>query len=100
MGLEYIHAALLLHEAKKDITEEAISKILEVAGVKVDKAMAKITAENLKGVNIDEILSSAVSSQAPTTKEQTKEVEEKKEEKKVEEEKKEEAAAGLSALFG
>ena len=52
MGLEYIHAALLLHEAKKDIDEASVSKIIESVGLTADKAMIKSTVENLKEVNI------------------------------------------------
>ncbi len=105
MGLEYIYAALLLHEAKKEISEKEVSGIVKAAGIDANEAMVKATVENLKGVNIDEVLASAmaapvavaaapVAGAAPAG--------EKKEEKKAEDEekKKEEAAAGLSSLFG
>jgi large subunit ribosomal protein L12 len=104
MGLEYIYAALLLHEAKKEITEKEVSGIVKAAGIDANEAMIKATVENLKGVNIEEVLASAMaapvaiaaapSGAAPAS--------EKKEEKKAEDEekKKEEAAAGLSSLFG
>jgi len=104
MGLEYIYAALLLHEAKKEITEKEVSGIVKAAGIDANEAMIKATVENLKGVNIEEVLASAMaapvavaaapSGAAPAA--------EKKEEKKAEDEekKKEEAAAGLSSLFG
>lgn len=105
MGLEYIHAALLLHEAKKDITEDSVAKIVESAGIKADKAMAKATAENLKEINIEEVLSSAVAvpmaaapaAAAAPAGEPGKAKAEKKEDT---EKKEEEAAAGLSSLFG
>lgn len=107
MGLEYIHAALLLHEAKKEITEEAISKIVESAGIKADKAMAKATTENLKNINIEEVLNSAMAAPvasiqaAPSREEAGEKKEEKKKESEENKEKKaEEAAAGLSSLFG
>lgn len=105
MGLEYIHAALLLHEAQKEITEDAISKIVESAGIKLDKAMAKATVENLKDINIEEVLSAAVVApvaSAPAAGAQVVPVGEAKAEKKIEntEKKEEEAAAGLSSLFG
>jgi len=103
MGLEYIHAALLLHEAKKDITEEAISKIIEAAGMEVDKAMVKSTVENLKNINIDEVLSTPIAPTAPTAvpaQVETKEEKKEEEKKEGEEKKEEEAAAGLSSLFG
>jgi large subunit ribosomal protein L12 len=104
MGLEYIYAALLLHEAKKEITEKEVSGIVKAAGIDANEAMIKATVENLKGVNIEEVLASAMAAPvavaaapagaAPAA--------EKKEEKKAEDEekKKEEAAAGLSSLFG
>jgi large subunit ribosomal protein L12 len=107
MGLEYIHAALLLHEAKKDITEDAISKIVKAAGLEADKAMTKATVENLKDVNIEEVLNSAVAapvaaaSAVPSRGEAAGEKKEEKKESAEDKEKKtEEAAAGLSSLFG
>ena len=102
MGLEYIHAALLLHEAKKDIDEASVSKIIESVGLTADKAMIKSTVENLKEVNIEEVLSSAVAAPVAAAPTASAGGEEKKEEKKEEDtEKKTEAAAtGLSSLFG
>jgi large subunit ribosomal protein L12 len=103
MGLEYIYAALLLHEAKKEITEKEVSGIVKAAGIDANEAMIKATVENLKGVNIEEVLASAMAAPvavaaAPSGAAPA----EKKEEKKAEDEekKKEEAAAGLSSLFG
>ena len=110
MGLEYIHAALLLYEAKKDITEDAISKVVKAAGLEADKAMTKATVENLKDVNIEEILSSAVAAPVAPAPAATpsggeaggeKKGEKKEKESEADKEKKaEEAAAGLSSLFG
>ena len=94
-----VYAALILHEAKKEINEENIKKILEAAGAQVEEAKIKALVAALQGINIDEALKQAVAFQAqPTAATQ-----EKKEEKKEEEEAKkkaEEAVAGLSALFG
>ena len=106
MGLEYIYAALMLHEAKKEISEKEISGIVKAAGITANEAMVKATVENLKGINIDEVLKSAmaapvaVAAAAPAAAGAAHA--EKKEEKKPEDEekKKEEAAAGLSSLFG
>lgn len=105
MGLEYIYAALMLHEAKKDIEEKTISGIVKAAGIDVNEAMVKATVENLKDVDIEEVLSSAVAAPvaaAPVAAPAGGEAPaEKKEEKKEDEGKKnEEAAAGLSSLFG
>ncbi|MEM3967493.1 MAG: 50S ribosomal protein P1, partial [Ignisphaera sp.] len=39
--MEYIYAVLLLHSAKKDISEGNIKKILEAAGIAVDDIRLK-----------------------------------------------------------
>ncbi len=100
----YLHAALLLKGAEKEITAENISAVVKASGASVDEARAKVLAEALNGVDFEEVLkaasapvavASAPASGAPAT--------EKKEEKKEEEDegKKEAAAAeGLSSLFG
>jgi large subunit ribosomal protein L12 len=94
-----VYAALILHEAKKEINEENIRKILEAAGAQVEEAKIKALIAALQGVNIDEALKQAVALQAQPVATQEKKEEEKEEE---EESKKraEEAVAGLSALFG
>jgi large subunit ribosomal protein L12 len=93
-----VYAALMLHEAKKEISEENVKRILEATGAQIEEAKIKALVAALQGVNIDEALKQAVAIQSqPTT------TQEKKEEKKEEEEAKkkaEEAVAGLSALFG
>ncbi|MBN2094847.1 MAG: 50S ribosomal protein P1 [Candidatus Aenigmarchaeota archaeon] len=102
--MEYIYAALLLHEAKKEISEKEISGIVKAAGIEANEAMVKATVENLKDINIEEVLNTAMAAPvavaaAPTAGAAGAET---KEEKKPEDEekKKEEAAAGLSSLFG
>jgi large subunit ribosomal protein L12 len=89
--MKYIYAALLLHEAGKEINEENLKKIIEQVE-SPDEARIKVIVESLKGVNIDEVIKAPV---AIEVKEEKKEV---KEEKK--EEKEEIAAEGLAALFG
>jgi len=94
-----VYAALILHEAKKEINEENIKKILEAAGAQIEEAKIKALVAALQGINIDEALKQAVV--IPTQVAAT--TEEKEEEKRAEEEEKkraEEAVAGLSALFG
>ena len=102
--MEYVYSAMVLHAAKKPVTEEGITNVLKAAGVKADAARVKALVSALEGVNIDEAIATAVAAPvaaaAPAAKEEKKEEkkkEEKKEEKGVSEE---EAAAGLSALFG
>lgn len=97
---EYIHAALLLHSAKQQITEEKVKAIIKAAGIEPDEARIKVLVSSLSKINIDEVLSSPLAigpvapavapaaQQAPVEKK-----EEKKEEKPVEE------MAGLGALF-
>jgi large subunit ribosomal protein L12 len=89
--MKYIYAALLLHEAGKEINEENLKRIIEQVE-SPDEARIKVIVESLKGVNIDEVIKAPV---AIEVKEEKKEV---KEEKK--EEKEEIAAEGLAALFG
>ena len=97
--MEYVYAALLLHKAGKDITEENVKKVLEAAGIEVDEARVKSLVAALKEVNIEEAISKGVAVQAQPVKAEEKK-EEKKEEEKKEEVSEEEAVSGLSALFG
>ena len=104
--MEYIHAALLLHKAGKDIKESSLKKVLEAAGVKVDSARLKALVSALKDVNIEKAITTPVAvaaapapaAGAPAGEAPSAKKKEKKEEK--EEKKEEEAAAGLAALFG
>jgi len=105
--MEYVYAALLLHAAGKEITEENLKAVLEAAGVTPDEARIKALVAALEGVNIDEVIEkaampvavAAAPAAAPATAEETpaQEEEEKEEEEEVSEE---EALAGLGALFG
>ena len=97
-----MYAAMLLHSAKKPITEEAITSILNAAGVQPDGIRIKALVAALSEINIDEALKAPVfTAAAPTA---AAPAEEKKEEAKPaakpKEEKKEEDLQGLGALFG
>ncbi|MGC9009183.1 MAG: 50S ribosomal protein P1 [Sulfolobales archaeon] len=105
-----MYATLLLHSAKKEITEESVRKVLEAAGIAVDDVELKRLIAAVKQINIDEVLKQALitpvaapaTTTTPTTQTTAPQQETKKEEK---EEKKEELseeaiAEGLSALFG
>ncbi len=100
--MEYVYAALLLHKAGKEVTEDALKKVLEAAGVQPDEARVKALVAALEGVNIDEAMEKAVAAPAAAPAPAAPASEEKKEEKKEEddEKKEEEAVAGLGALFG
>ena len=101
--MEYVYSAMVLHAAKKPVTEEGITSVLKAAGVQVDASRVKALVAALEGVNIDEAIATAVAAPvaaaAPAAKEEKKD-EKKKEEKKEEKVSEAEAAAGLSALFG
>jgi large subunit ribosomal protein L12 len=97
-NMEYIHAALILHETGKEINKDTIVGTLKGAGIAADSAKAEMVAAALQGANIEEILKAAAAAPvavaaAPAAGEAKKEAP--KEEKKSEEE----AAAGLSNLF-
>ncbi len=104
--MEYVYAALLLHAAGKEITEENLKKVLEAAGVGADEARIKALVAALEGVNIDEVIEKAAMpvaapvavAAAPAAEAPAEAAEEEEEEE--EEEKEEEALAGLGALFG
>ena len=94
---EYIHAALILHVAKKEITEEGLEKIMKAAGVEPDAQRIKMLVSTLSEVNIDQVLSAQlVAAPAATSAQPSKPGEKPKEEAKAEEK---EEVAGLGALF-
>jgi len=105
--MEYIYAGLLLHYAKKEITEENMEKIFQSTGISYDPNKLKMFVAAFNEINIEEALKSvtpittvatAVATTTTTTTTETKPKEEKKEEKKEESE--ETLAAGLASLFG
>jgi len=100
--MEYIYSAMLLHSAGKEITEAAVTKVLESAGLKADSARVKALVASLKEVKIGDAIEKAATVQAAAPAAAAPAGDEAKEEEKEEEKGKteEEAAAGLSSLFG
>ena len=105
--MEYIYAALLLHNAGKDITDEAVTAVLTAAGTDVDENRAKALVAALDGVDIEEAMATAAfaapaavagAPAAAGEAEEAPEAEAAKEEEKEEAE--ESGMAGLGALFG
>ncbi|MBS3061322.1 MAG: 50S ribosomal protein P1 [Candidatus Diapherotrites archaeon] len=102
--MEYVYAAMLLHSAKKDISEKAVEEVLKAAGVTPDAARAKALVASLKEVNIEEAIKAAsvapvAVAAAPVAQAGGNAAKEEKSEEDTA--KSEEAAAeGLSALFG
>ncbi len=105
--MEYIYAALLLHNAGKDITDEAVTAVLTAAGTDVDENRTKALVAALDGVDIEEAMATAAfaapaavagAPAAAGEAEEAPEAEAAKEEEKEEAE--ESGMAGLGALFG
>jgi large subunit ribosomal protein L12 len=105
--MEYIYAAMLLHKAGKEITENALTQILKSAGLTVDVVRVKALVATLSEVNIEEAVKSTPSlisaPSVPTVAEPSETKPKAEEAKKKEEEdasKEEAALEGLGALFG
>ena len=101
--MEYVYSAMLLHSAKKEITEASVTKVLEAAGVKADASRVKALVASLKDVNIEEAIEKAavaapVAAAAPAAQAGAEAKQEEKEEDEGKSE--EEAAEGLGSLFG
>lgn len=103
--MQYIYSAMVLYSAGKEITEDAITAILNAAGVEVDAAKVKALVASLEGVDIKEAIANAsfaapaaAAAAAPAAAaDAPAAAPAEEEEEKVSED---EAAAGLSALFG
>ncbi|MGB2727549.1 MAG: 50S ribosomal protein P1 [Halobacteriota archaeon] len=116
--MEYIYAALLLHNSGKEVTEDGVKAVMDAAGIKADKGRVKALISALSDVNIDEAMEqqaqpvyapaavappTAMPAEAPAATPEAAEAEkkEKKKKKEGEEEKAEETGmGGLSSLFG
>ncbi|RZN36604.1 MAG: 50S ribosomal protein P1 [Methanosarcinales archaeon] len=112
--MEYIYAALILHNAEKDVTEQGINSILDAAGVEVDESRVKALVAALDGVDIESAIAQAAvapvaataaptggaADAAPAAEAAPAPAAEEAEEEAEEEEKEEAGMAGLGALFG
>jgi len=104
--MEYVYAAMLLHEAGKEINEANLTQVLTAAGINADTVRVKALVASLAEVKIDEAIKSAptmmaapaAAPAAPAAEAKPKE--EKKEKKEDEKQKEEAALEGLGALFG
>ena len=116
--MEYIYAALLLHDSGKEVTEDGMTAIMKAAGVEAEIGRVKALISALNDVDIDEAMAQAQPAYAPAApampaqapaaapapeagEAEKKEKKEKKEKTAEEEEKAEETGMeGLSSLFG
>lgn len=113
--MEYIYAALLLHDSGKEVTEDGMTAIMKAAGIKAEVGRVKALISALNDVDIDEAMAQAqpayapaapampaqAPAAAPAPEAGEAEKKEKKEKTAEEEEKAEETGMeGLSSLFG
>ncbi|MFC4247790.1 50S ribosomal protein P1 [Natribaculum luteum] len=107
--MEYVYAAMVLHEADRDVTEENVTEILEAADVEVEDARVRALVAALEDVDIDEAIETAAvpaagAPAAPAEAEAEEAEEEAAEEEAEEEEEPEEeeevSGEGLGDLFG
>ncbi len=105
MAMEYIYAALLLHEAKQEINADNVKKVLEAAGVEVNEAMLNAVLSSIEGIDLEQIKEEALAAPvavaaAPAQAAEEEKKEESKPAEEEEEKKEEQALEGLGALFG
>jgi len=105
--MEYVYAAMLLHSADRDISEDAVSSVLTAAGVEADGGRVKALVASLGSVDIEEAMSTAiaapVASSAPSVASGGASSETAPAEEEAAEEEAEEEAGGfegLGSLFG
>ncbi|XGI83296.1 50S ribosomal protein P1 [Halorutilales archaeon Cl-col2-1] len=111
--MEYIYAALVVHNAGNEVTEDSVTDVLEAAGVDVDESRVAALVAALDGVDIDEAVEQAAAAPAAGAgggaaaaggdeeeEEEEAEAEEEEEEEEAEEEAEEDAGEGLGELFG
>jgi large subunit ribosomal protein L12 len=104
--LEYLHAALVLHETGKEISEKSIGAIIKAAGGKPDESKIKALVATLTSIDIDEaikgasLMATAVpgSSSSTHSPEDSSKGTEKEESEKEDEDEGDDL--GLSSLFG
>jgi large subunit ribosomal protein L12 len=113
--MEYVYAALILHEADREISEENVRDVLEAANVEVEDARVRALVAALEDVDIEDAIADtafggaqpapaaggAAGAPAEEAEEPTEE-EEAEEEPEPEEDEDEDdtAGEGLGELFG
>ena len=99
--MDYLYAAMLLHSAGKDISEDAVTNTLTAAGVSADSSRVKALCAALADVDIEEAIKAPVFAAGAAPAADPAAVEEAPEEEPEEEEpEEEEDLQGLGALFG
>ena len=57
--MEYVYAALILHETDEEINEDNLTGILEAAGADVEESRVKALVAALEDVDVEEAIESA-----------------------------------------
>ena len=57
--MEYVYAALILHETDEEINEANLTDVLEAAGVDVEESRVKALVAALEDVDVEEAIESA-----------------------------------------
>jgi large subunit ribosomal protein L12 len=115
--MEYLYAALILHNTGEEVTEDNVTEVLEAAGADVDESRVKALVAALEDVDIDDAVEQAAVAPAGGAgggggaaaaeaggdeggEEEEEEEAEAEEEEADDEEAEEDAAEGLGELFG
>jgi large subunit ribosomal protein L12 len=62
--MEYVYAALILHESGEEINEENLTGVLEAAGVDIEESRVKALVAALEDVDVEEAIASAAAAPA------------------------------------
>ena len=62
--MEYVYAALILHETDEEINEDNLTGVLEAAGVDVEESRVKALVAALEDVDVDEAIETAAAAPA------------------------------------
>ena len=102
MNMEYVYAAMMLHSVDKEISDDAVTKVLEAAGADVDAARVKALVASLSGVDIAEAMTQAVAAPAAAAAAAPAAADAPAAEEAEEEEEEEDEGGfeGLGSLFG
>ena len=107
--MEYVYAALILHETDEEINEDNLTGVLEAAGVDVEESRVKALVAALEDVDVAEAIETAAAvpaggaaaggaaEEAETEAEEEAEAEEEDED---EDEDEGDGGEGLGELFG
>ena len=108
--MEYVYAALILHETDEEINEDNLTGVLEAAGVDVEESRVKALVAALEDVDIEEAIETAAAGPAAGAgaaaaddgDDEAEEADEAEAEEEDDEEEEDDSAGGegLGDLFG